>query len=165
MKNYKSTTIGLIFATSMLTGIASGELAQNSAQGSLTVDGQTATIKYAYADEYDGDITVVLADSPLAKQSIPDNVYNLGAKGEFRGFVFSVSRAMKKLQKDGLYKLINAIHYYPLWNQLGSVGDGVLTVSRFDTDTLVGRIATPSDNELVGHKFSYDVSFSVDLKK
>ena len=161
MKRFKSAIVGLVFITSTFTGA----IAQNLVEGSLTVDGETTAIKHVYADEFDGDITIVLMNNPVAREMVPDGIYNLGEQGKIRGLVFAVSSETKALLKGGLYKLVNAIHFHPKWNRLGSIGDGVLTHSKFDENTLTGRIATPFENELAGHKFSYDISFSVSLKK
>jgi len=165
MKQFKSAILALIFTASTLIGVTTSVIAQHSAEGTLTVDGETIEIKYAYADVYDGDITIVLSSAIIAPEMVPDGVYSLGEQGKFRGIVFSVSSEAKELLKGGLYKLVNAIHFHPTWNQLGSVGDGVLTTSKFDENTLTGKIATQSENELAGHKFSYDITFSVSLEK
>ncbi len=165
MRRFKSTIFGLALTASILICTATGGIAQNSADGSLTVDGATTAIKYVYANEFDGDITIILTNNPIDREMIPDGVYSLGEQGKIRGLVFAVSSETKELLKGGLYKLINAIHFHPKWNRLGSIGNGVLTTSKFDAHTLTGRVATPSENELAGHKFSYDISFSVSLKQ
>lgn len=165
MCNYHSLLAGIILTFSLGFQTSIGDTTQNSAEGTLSVDGKISKISYAYADESDGDITIFLADSPIPKEAIPDTTYDLGAEGGFRGIVFSVSRSSQELQKDGLYGLINAIHFYPVWNQLGSIGNGEITISELSAEVLTGRIVTPADNQLAGHDFSYDVAFSVSLEK
>ena len=165
MKQCKSVILEIALVFSMVTGTLSYATAENLAGGNLTVDGETTTIEYAYADIFDGDITVVLTSKTIPEDMVPDGVYNLGKKGKFRGIVFVVSKEKQALLTGGLEKLINAIHFAPLWNNLGSVGNGNLTIEQLDDDTLSGKISTPSDNELAGHIFSYEISFSVSIKK
>lgn len=159
MKQIKFTLLGLVLLTANIVGAAD----INSAKGSLTVDGETTKLKYAYAEKYDGDITVIVTDNMVAREMIPDEIYNLGTQGKLRGIVFVVSGKDKKLLSGGLYKLINAVHFHPKWNQLGSVGNGALTISHLDGKTLRGKISTASENELAGHSFSYDISFSANI--
>ena len=165
MKQLKSVIVELALVISMFTGAASFANAQNLAEGSLTVDGETTAIKHAYTDIFDGDITIVLTSQIIPEEMVPDGVYNLGKQGKFRGIVFVVSSETQALLTGGLEGLINAIHFAPLWNKLGSIGNGALTIEKFDDNTLTGKIATPTDNKLAGHIFSYEISFSVSLKK
>lgn len=153
------------FISAFLFINASTANASNSADGKLTVDGETTSIKYAYADEYEGDITIVLVDNEIPVEMIPDGVWTLGEQGKIKEIVFVVSSDEKKLQTGGLYNLINAIHSYPKWNKLGTVGNGELTITDSQGDLLSGRIKTPSENKVDGHKFTYDAKFSVSLKK
>ena len=155
---------GLILAFTILLAIPNVTKA-GSAEGTLTVDGETTQIKHAYADIYDGDITIVLVDNEIEQDMVPDGIYSLGEQGKIKGIVFVVSEEKKELMSGGLYNLINAIHSYPKWNHLGSVGNGELTINSSEGDTLSGKIATPSENDLNGHKFSYDITFSVSTKK
>ena len=165
MRHYYSLLSGIILTLSLSVQVATSDVTKDSAKGTLTVDGEVSQVSHAYADESDGDITVFLADSAIPKEAIPDDTYELGAEGSFRGIVFSVSRSSQALQKEGLYKLINAIHFYPVWNQLGSIGNGEITIFELSADVMTARIVTPVDNELSGHKFSYDIQFSVSLEK
>ncbi len=162
MNSYKSLFL-TIFITILLISV--NAFAENSAKGTLTVDGDTTEIKHAYADIYEGDITIILVDNPIKKEMVPDSVYSLGEKGKIKGIVFVVSEGTKKLMSGGLYNLINAVHSHPKWNKLGTIGNGVLEVTKSEGDVLSAKIKTPSENEVDGHKFNYDISFSVSLKK
>lgn len=165
MKIFKNITIVSVFVLLILLITPIKSLAENSAKGSLTVDGDTTEMKYAYADEYDGDITIALVDNKIPDGMFPDGVYNLGEQGKIKGIVFVVSSDKKKLMSGGYYNLINAVHSYPKWNKLGTIGNGELTAVITDGDIFSGQIKTPSDNEVDGHKFSYEMNFSVSLKK
>ncbi len=164
MKHFYPVIGALALGIVVLVGVPLTH-AQNAAEGSLTVDGEQTAISHVYADMFDGDITIVLTSETIPKESVPDGVYDLGKQGKFKGIVFIVSGETQALLTGGIEKLINAIHFPPLWNQLGSIGDGTLTISKFSEDILEGRIATSSDNKLAGHTFSYEISFSVSVKK
>jgi len=165
MKLIKNAILILVFVLLTLFTISLNVFAENSATGSLTVDGDTTDIKYAYADEYDGEITIVLVNNEIPEGMVPDGVYNLGEQGKIKGIVFIVSSDKKKLLTGGYYNLINAIHSYPKWNKLGTIGNGELTAVITDGDVFSGQIKTPSENDVEGHKFTYEIKFSVSLKK
>ena len=139
--------------------------AANKASGSLTVDGDKTEIKHAYADEYDGDITIALVDNEIPDGMFPDSVWTLGEQGKIKGIVFVISADKNELMSGGYYGLINAVHSYPKWNKLGTIGNGQLAGVISEGDSISGTIKTPSENEVDGHKFSYDMSFTVSLKK
>lgn len=165
MKLLKNAILILVFVLLTLFTIPLNAFAENTATGSLTVDGDTTDIKYAYADEYDGEVTIVLVDNEIPEGMVPDGVYNLGEQGKIKGIVFIVSSDKKKLLTGGYYNLINAIHSYPKWNKLGTIGNGELTAVITDGDVFSGQIKTPSENDVEGHKFTYEIKFSVSLKK
>lgn len=153
----------LVFFISVI--FPSFTLAVDFASGSIVVDDDKTEIKHVYTSEFDGDITIILASSEIPESKIPEGVYDYGAEGKFRGIVFVISDETKKLQSGGLYGLINAIHYHPKLNKLGTIGNGELKNNKFDNDIFSAKIVTPSENSVEGHKFSYNISFSVNLKK
>lgn len=165
MKRYAYICPTFLILLLIFSANVKGDTSDVIAQGRLTVDGSTVEISHVVADEDEGDITVIVSDNPIPPESVPDDVYNLGAAGEFQGIVFVVSRETKNIEKEGYYKLINAVHFYPTWTQLGSIGNGEITISKLDDKILSGRIFTPSEDNLAGHTFSYDISFSVSLEK
>ncbi len=161
MKRFKYNVLVLIMTASVLSGAATGVIAQNSVEGSLTVDGTTTAIKHIYFDQYRDEFTIILTDNPVAPEMIPDGVYELSEQGKVRALVFTVSRESQKL----LGRMKKAIYFHPIWTRNISIGNGELTISKFDEEALVGMIKTPSENEYDGHNFSYNISFSVSLKK
>ena len=165
MKLFKNTIFIAVFVLLTFFTIPLNVYAENAASGSLTVDGDNTVIKYAYADEYDGEITIVLVDNEIPEGMVPDGVYSLGEQGKIKGIVFVLSSDKKKLLKGGYYYLINAVHAYPKWNKLGTIGNGELIAVITDGDAFSGQIKTPSENDVEGHKFTYDLKFSVSLKK
>ena len=164
MKLFKYNAI-VVLALFAVFIFSSNVFAENSATGTLTVDGDTTQIKYAYAEEFDGDITIGLFDNEVPDGMFPDGVYNLGEQGKLKGIVFVVSSDKKELMSGGLYNLMNAIHSYPKWNKLGTIGNGQLIAKVSEGDSFSGTIKTPSENDIDGHKFTYEIKFSVNLKK
>lgn len=163
LQNKMLTTPVVIFLLSLL--FALDVSANNQASGTLTVDGDKTEIKYAYAEEYDGDITIALVDNEIPKGMFPDSVWTLGEQGKIKGIVFVISADKKELMSGGYYGLINAVHSYPKWNKLGTIGNGQLAGLISEGSSVSGIIKTPSENDIDGHKFSYDISFTVNLKK
>jgi len=165
MKLLNNAIFITVFVLLTLFTIPLNVFAENAASGSLTVDGDKTVIKYAYADDYDGEITIVLVDNEIPEGMFPDGVYSLGEHGKIKGIVFVLSSDKKILLKGGYYNLINAIHSYPKWNKLGTIGNGEFTAVITNGDVFSGQIKTPSENDVEGHKFTYDIKFSVNLKK
>lgn len=157
MKRFKFIILALVILTSAPTAV----MAQNSVEGSLTVDGTKTTIKHVYFDRYKDEFTIILTDNPVTPEMIPDGIYGLSEKSKVRALEFTVSNETKKLVK----RMRKAIYFHPVWTRSIDIGDGELTISKFDEEMLVGKIKTSSKNENDGHSFSYDISFSVSLKK
>jgi len=161
VRGFQYTVFILVSTAFILIGSSDAGMAQNSVEGSLTVDGIMTPIKHIYFDQYRDEFTVILTDNPIAPEMIPDGVHSLSEEGKVRALEFTVSRKTQKL----LSRMRKAIYFHPVWTRHIDIGNGVLTISRFDENTLVGTITTPSDYESNGHSFSYDISFSVSLKK
>jgi len=158
----RKTIYGLLGSLVLLsTNVA----AQNEAAGTLTVDGETVEIKYGYADVYEGDVTVILTDSEVPREAIPDRTYGLGANGDFKGIVFSVSAETQELQTGGWHDLTNVVHFHPITNEQGEIGNPTLTTTRFDAEWLEGAITTGGPTDVSGHQVSYEASFSLSLKR
>ena len=161
MKRLKATILGVVMMGVTLVGASTDVIAKNSVEGSLTVAGTTAAIKNVYFDQYKEEFTIILTDNPIAPEMVPDGIYSLSEEGKVRALEFTVSRESQKL----LSRMRKSIYFHPIWIREISIGDAVLTISQFDKQMLVGKIQTSSENEYGGHRFSYDVSFSVSLKK
>ena len=161
MKRLKATILGVVMIGTTLLGTSTGVIAKNSVEGSLTVDSTTAALQHIYFDQYREEFTIILTDNPIAPEMIPDGINSLSEKGEVRALEFTVSRESQKL----LSRMRKSIYFHPIWIREITIGDAVLTISQFDKQMLVGKIQSSSDNEYDGHNFSYNVSFSLSLKK
>ncbi len=161
MVQLKFTFFMLVLISSTLIGAPTLVMAQNSVEGKLTVDGQTAAIKHVYFDQYREEFTIILTDNPVAAEMIPDGIHSLSEQGKLRALEFTVSRETQNL----LSRMRKAIYFHPVWARNIDIGEAVLTISKFDKKMLAGTIKTTSENENYGHNFSYDISFSVSLEK
>jgi len=161
VRRFLSNTVVLVSTAFLLISSSHSGMAQNSVEGSLTVDGATASIKHIYFDQYREEFTVVLTDNPVPQEMIPYEVSSLSEQGKMRALEFTVSRETQKL----LDRMRKAIYFHPVWTRNIDIGNGKLTITKFDENNLVGTITTPSEQESDGHRFSYDISFSVSLKK
>lgn len=130
--------------------------AENSASGTLTVNGSSTEIKHAYVDEGPEDLIVVVTDRPMAKDNIPFGLNNLACEDKVRGMIITISKGTKELSPG-----LNAL-YHPVWyGQLGTIENGVLTPSKFDNSEISDKISTPEENTFGEYKYSYDISFNI----
>ena len=151
-----------VFTAFILIGSStSSGLAKNSVEGKLTVDGTTTPIKHVYFDQYRDEFTIVLTDNPVPQEMIPFEVSSLSEQGKVRALEFTVSKEAKKL----LGRMRKGLYFHPVWTRHLDIGNGVLTISKFDDVELVGTMTTPTEYESDGHRVSYDISFSISLKK
>ena len=131
--------------------------AKNTASGKLTMNGSITEIKYAYLDEGPYDVFLVLTDRPVDRENIPWGLNNLSMDDKVRGLVITISKDTKQITRG-----LNAI-YHPVTNgQLGTIGNGILTIKSFDTGVATGRLYTPEENSFSDYKYSYDISFDVE---
>jgi len=158
----RSTILGTLLCLLLLCGNVTG---QNEATGTLTVDGRSTEITYGYADTYENDVTIILTDGEVPREAIPDRTYELAARGDFKGVIFSVSTETQELLTGGWYDLINVVHFYPITNELGKIGNPTLTTTEFDGERISGSIVMAEPVDISGHEVTYDVSFSLSLKK
>ena len=150
-----------VFTAFILIGSSTSGLAQNSVQGSLTVDGTTTPIKHVYFDQYRDEFTVVLTDNPVPQEMIPFEVSSLSEQGKVRALEFTVSKESKKL----LSRLRKGLYFHPVWTRHLDIGNGVLTISKFDNTELVGTMTTPSEYESDGHRVSLRYLFLPQFKE
>jgi len=146
----------------LLISVPSGVLAENSAKGTLTVDGTTAQINNVYFDQYKNEFTIVLTDNSVSQDMIPYGLYELSEQKKVRALKFAVSRETKQM----IPRVGEAIFFHPIWDRnLGIGEEPELKITQFDDSKLVASIKSSSENEISGHKVSYDISFSLSLIK
>ncbi|MBI2487058.1 MAG: hypothetical protein HYW01_08875 [Deltaproteobacteria bacterium] len=150
--------LGFFVAALVLLALSLQAATENSASGTLTVNGSSTELKHAYVDEGASDLIVVLTDKTVAQDDIPFGLNNLAAADKVRGIVFTISKETKELTPG-----LNAIYHPICEDQLGTIGNGVLTLSKFDNNEITGKISTPNENTFSKYTFSYDISFAVKM--
>ena len=161
LRRFDFTAAVLIFAVILLLSFVESGMAQNVVEGSLTVDGTTVPIKHGYVDQYREEFTLILTDNPVEPDMVPDGIHGLSEQEKVRALEFTVSRETRGL----LPRMRKAIYFHPVWDRHIDIGHGVLTITEFDEDQLVGSIKTSSEQETDGHQVSYNISFAIGLKK
>lgn len=130
-----------------------------SVSGTMTLDGKTVALQYAYVDEKDAaEPIVVLSDQPLPAGAIPFLPEKLVKEKAVHAIAFSVSRKDKTLTNT--YGKV----YGPgqeMGVGFGRVEDGNvrLTIQRLDASTIEGRFATVKPVDLGSVTYSFDVTF------
>jgi len=161
MKIIDSSFLSLALVLLFLFATPVAVFAENIAKGSLTVDGTTANLNHIYFDQYKDEFTIILTDNPVAPKNIPYGITELSEQGKVKALKFTVSRETKELMGNRG----KSIFFHPVWDRNIDIGKPELKITRFDENKLVGLIKTPSAQESEGHNFSYDISFSLNLKK
>ena len=141
---------------------ANNELAKggvlNIANGTMTANGKTYQIKHSYVDEGPEDIIVVLTDNSLTQENIPFGLHQLAMEGKVHGLVFTISKQTKELARG-----LNAIYDESWGGQLGSLGNPILKIEKFDDQIIEGHIYTSEENKFSEYTYSFDVTFKTSL--
>ncbi len=151
-------TISMV-ALFLVTPPVSGSDDEVNAGGTFTVNGETVNIRYAYVDESDDDVMVLLSDNPVERKDVPFGAVALAEKGEIHALVVTISRKTKQIERA-----YNVLLHKTWQGQLGTLGETVkLTVTTFDDKILEGRIVVDPPEKFMDYTFSYDVTFKVKL--
>jgi len=161
MKLFNNKSLFIVLVLIILIALPTYAYAQNSAKGTLMVDGTTATLSNIYFDQYENEFTIILTDHPVPPDMVPYGITELSEQGKVKALKFTVSRETKELMGNRG----KAIYFHPVWDRNIDIGKPELKITRFDENMLVGSIKTPTAEESEGHNFSYDISFSLSLKK
>jgi hypothetical protein len=161
MKNLGCTIFFPLLALILLNSAPTGVFAENSAKGTLSVDGTTAQINNIYFDQYKNEFTIVLTDNAVAQDMIPYGLYELSEQEKVRALKFAVSRDTKQM----IPRMGETIFFHPVWDRNIGIGEPEIKITQFDENKLVGSIKTAAENDINGHKLSYDITFSLSLKK
>lgn len=145
----------------VLAGASQGALASGGkgASGTLTLDGKTVTLEYAYVDETDADEPIlVLSDKPLPPTAIPFLSEKLVKEKGVHAVAFSLSRKDKTLTNT--YGKVHGPGH-ELGVGLGRIEDGRLrlTIKRFDAALIEGSIATIKPVVLSSVSYAFDLTF------
>ena len=138
-------------------------LAQNgSATGTLTVNGKSSTMKYAYAypepPDSKGEINIVMimSDQPLPRTALSsvDKLHELSDHGKFEGVRLVVHDDQRVMSAAPFSKALTGYVSTALYAKF--------TFKEFTPNGIDARVQTPpGGGDLAGQKWNYDVSFKV----
>ena len=141
--------------------------AEDTVSGSLTVNGKPVELKHVYTDSGPDDVIVVMTDAPLSEADIPFGVAMLAMDGKVRGIVIKIKKKSSSIAPRGY----NAI-FHDVWEgQLGTIGNGVLTIDKMNDEVIEGALKTPEPNTWTNaiedrdDVYSYDVKFKARVVK
>ena len=150
-------------ATTVVVAFASGlslALAQNSAQGGITVNGVKTELRYAYAftqpalSSKKPETTLVLADKPLSPKAVTDTFERMSARNrdgvKTLEFTFDDSKTLTSVQ----------FSIDPM-NGGGYSTSYKVAMEAFTDKALKGRTYTDGEQTMFKDRFSFDVRFDV----
>jgi hypothetical protein len=150
----------MIHMVLLLGSIAGAVLAspadQPETSGTLTVQGLATPIRYAYAEVGPTDVILLLTDNPVPPARIPFGAYDMAQKKQIHGLSVTIDKATRRI-KDG------ALFHEAFDGQLGGQTEATLELTRFDSESLEGRLWLAKPARFDGKSYSYDARFKVAL--
>ena len=159
--------LGLLTMSLMMTdGKADSTPVAGKAQGTLTVNGKTVNVTYAYAMSVPGfadpntpDVKVILSDVPLDAAALADDLARvaLAQAGKLHAFEITIDASGTPISTA--------------WRHNGFQGgmpsglssDDVFTKTVFDGKVAEGSYKSGPNDEFFDDKYSFDVSFHAEI--
>ena len=155
--------LGLVATSLSATdGRADSALADGKAEGTLTVNGKTTKVAFAYARSVPGffdpntnDIQVIVSDVALDAKAQADEFVRIGmAKdGKLHAFEITINAAGTPVSTAWRHDGFNG----PMPSGLSS--DDVFTKKVLDDKVVEGSYRSAADEEFFGNTYAFDVSF------
>jgi hypothetical protein len=155
--------LGLLTTSPLVTdGRADAALADGKAEGTLTVNGKTTKVAFAYARSVPGfidantkDILVIVSDVPLDANALADDSVRAGlAKdGKLHAFEITIDASGMPVSTAWRHDGFND----PVPSGLSS--DDVFTKKTFDGKLVEGSYKSATDEEFFGNTYAFDVAF------
>jgi hypothetical protein len=154
--------LALLIAASASRAIAE----EGTASGSLTLNGETVALKYAYAaaqpgffDKASEDIRVLLSDKPLSERARTD-VFELTHMGRD-----GAARVVEVLLDAERRPIGGAIYALNFNGMVSMAGMHRFEPRRFERTGVAGRLFVEGPHEFNGVTFQYDATFSAELHR
>jgi hypothetical protein len=144
-----------------------GLAADARAEGTLTVNGKTAKLAYAYAwvepgffDKKKEDVHVILSDVPLPPKALEDTFERIHMADEGRlhamEVIFSADgKVISTSFRDKAFKA----------SPSGVSSDDVFEQKTFDGKSVAGRFRSTKPHEFFGDVYSFDVTFDAPVAR
>jgi hypothetical protein len=165
VRSLKTLVVFLIF------GILASPVAlaaDGKAEGTVTVNGKTTKLSYAYAKAVEGffdktkkDVEVILSDVPLSAK-LRDDVFELMRMkdaGKLHTFEITLNAEGTPISTSWKHNGFKP----PSPSGLSSAD--VFTKKTFDGKTVDGRYKSAKEKEFFGNTYSFDVAFRADITR
>ena len=164
---WRCVDLPLLAAFALLAAPAS-LAADGKAEGTITVNGRTTQLSYAYAravkgffDETKEDVEVVLSDVPLEAKTVWDQFerVHMAEAGKLHAFEIT-------LNADG--KPISTVFRHNGFKGPSPSGLSTADVFEkkvFDGTTIEARYRSAKDKEFFGNTYAFDVAFRADITR
>ncbi len=142
--------------------------ADGRAEGTLTVNGKTTKLAYAYAravpgsfDKTKEDVQVILSDVPLAGKALEDTFerIQMAEAGKLHAFEITINAEGKPISTSFLDDAFKG----PSPGGL-STGD-VFTKKVFDGKSVEASYRSAKEHEFFGNKYAFDVTFRAEIAR
>src|ERR1039457_1021526 len=159
---------GFILAAGVSVLASRVAAAEGKAEGTLTINGTTTNVKYAYAsagpgffDKTKEDVTVIVSDVPLDAKALEDQFegIHMADAGKLHAFEITI---------DGEGKPISTAFRHNGFkgpSPSGLSSEDVFTTQTLDGKTIDGRYMSAKPHEFFGNTYSFDVSFTADITR
>jgi hypothetical protein len=161
------TSLALFAACGLLASPAI-RAADGKAGGTITVNGKTTKLAYAYASAAPGffdktkeDVRVILTDVPLEPKALEDEFerIHMADAGKLHAFEITIDADGKPIStafRDNGFKKASPS---------GLSSADVFTRKVFDGKTVEGSYKSAKESEFFGETYSFDVSFKADITR
>jgi hypothetical protein len=159
---------GLILAAGVAAIAPRAAAADGKAEGTLTVNGKTTKLSYAYAravkgffDKTKEDVEVVLSDVPLEAKALEDQFerIHMADTGKLHAFEITIDAEGKPISTAFRHNGFKG----PSPSGLSS--EDVFTKKTFDGKTVDGRYKSAKQKEFFGNTYTFDVTFRADITR
>ena len=142
--------------------------AEGKAEGTLTINGTTTNVKYAYAsagpgffDKTKEDVTVIVSDVPLDAKALEDQFerIHMADADKLHAFEITIDAEGKPISTAFRHNGFKG----PSPSGLSS--EDVFTKKTFDGKTVDGRYKSATQKEFFGNTYAFDVTFKADITR
>jgi hypothetical protein len=162
----RARTALVLFAAFGFLASPGARAADGKAEGTITVNGKTTKLSYAYAravkgffDKTKEDVVVVLTDVPLEGKALEDEFerIHMADAGKLHAFEITIDADGKPIStafRDNGFKKASPS---------GLSSEDVFTKKVFDGKSVEGRYKSAKPHEFFGDTYAFDVSFKADV--
>ena len=167
MSVHTPTALAVIAAIGIWTAPAA-LAADGKAEATITVNGKTMKLAYAYAravkgffDETKEDVEVVLSDVPLDAKALKEQFerMKMADAGKLHAFEITINAEGTPITTTWRHNGFKG----PIPSGLSSAD--VFTKKTFDGKTVDGRYKSAKEKEFFGNTYSFDVAFRADITR